>query len=70
MSELHPLATWIDEQQPKITRGEFANRIGTSAPHLSLFLKGKRGLSLEVAVNIERVTNGAFRPADLLTEAA
>lgn len=67
MDGQHPLANWIDE---RMSRGAFAKLVGTSEPHLSLFLKRKRGISLNVAVAIERVTEGAFRPSDLQTEAA
>ena len=67
MSDLHPLAVWIDE---RTTRSAFAKRVGLSEPHLSLFLSRKRGLSLKVAVAIERETQGDFKPSDLQTEAA
>lgn len=70
MTDLHPLARWIDARQPKMTRAQFAGRVGTSESHLSLFLKGERGLSLKVAVAIEKETRGAFKPSDLLVEAA
>lgn len=67
---IHPLATWIDGHQPKMTRADFARKIEVSEGHLSLFLKGKRGLSLKSAVAVETVTAGAFRPSDLLIEVA
>lgn len=67
MFDLHPLAIWIDE---RTTRSAFCKRVGLSEPHLSLFLRGKRGLSLKVAVAIERETEGKFKPSDLQTEAA
>lgn len=67
---IHPLANWIDGRQPKMTRADFARKIEVSEGHLSLFLKGKRGLSLKSAVAVETVTAGEFRPADLLIEVA
>lgn len=54
---LHPLADWIDA---RMSRSEFAERAGTSEPHLSLILQRKRGLSLDLAVRIEELTEGAI----------
>lgn len=62
MELIHPLAAWIDA---RMTRSAFAKLVGTSDPHLSLFLNRKRGLSLNVALAIERETAGAFKPSDL-----
>jgi DNA-binding transcriptional regulator YdaS (Cro superfamily) len=70
MSELHPLAAWIDKQNPKMTRRDFAEAVSISESHLSLFLKGERELSLPAAVRIERFTKGNFTCADLVKEAA
>lgn len=70
MSKLHPLAQWIDAHEPKMTRRDFAEAVGISESHLSLFLKGERELSLPAAVRIERKTKGEFTCADLVKEAA
>lgn len=65
---MHPLAKWIDSRKPKMTRADFADRVGMDDGHLSQFLNGTRGLSLKTAVAIERETKGAIKPADLLPQ--
>jgi DNA-binding transcriptional regulator YdaS (Cro superfamily) len=70
MSKMHKLAQWIDAQEPKMTRRDFAASVGISESHLSLFLKGERDLSLAAAVRVERKTKGEFTCADLVKEAA
>ena len=66
--ELHPLAAWIDQ---RMTRAAFAKSIGVSGPQLSKFLNRSGGLSLKVALRIERETDGTFKPSDLeVAEAA
>lgn len=62
MSDEHRLAKWIDERMP---RARFAELAETSESHLSLVLKGKRGVSLDLAARIESLTAGEF-PASLL----
>lgn len=43
----------------KISRAAFAERVGISQPYLSQLEAGKRVPSLELAVRIERETDGA-----------
>lgn len=59
----HTLAEWIDA---RMSRAEFARKIGMSASHLSLVISGERGLSLRQAVAIEQATERAVSTADLL----
>lgn len=63
MQTTHPLSAWIDA---RTTDADFARQAGISKSHLSLVLAGKRGLSLELAVRIEQITEGAFTAARLL----
>lgn len=65
MQTNHPLSQWIDE---RMTDADFARRVGVSKSHLSLILQGKRGLSLDLAVRIEEITEGEFPAARLLRE--
>jgi DNA-binding transcriptional regulator YdaS (Cro superfamily) len=62
---LKSLADWID---PRMSRAEFARRAGMSASHLSLVIRGERGLSLRQAVAIEHATQGAVSAASLLRQ--
>lgn len=50
------------------TQADFAESVGCSNPHLSLVLAGKRGLSLGLAVRIERATG--IPAASLMREPA
>lgn len=45
------------------TQSQFAREVGCSEPHLSLVLKGERGVSLKLAGRIDRRTGGAV-PTD------
>lgn len=63
MQAIHPLADWIDA---RMSRSAFAEKVGTSEPHLSLVLKRKRGISLELAIRIEDATDGEMTAAKLL----
>jgi hypothetical protein len=59
------LAAWIDA---RMSRAAFARSIGMSASHLSLVIRGERGLSLRQAVAIESATEGAISTAALLRQ--
>lgn len=61
--ETHPLADWLKRQNPPLTQAAFAERLGISDSHLSLAISGDRGVSLSVALSIERETNGAVPAA-------
>jgi plasmid maintenance system antidote protein VapI len=63
MAMAHPLAAWIDA---RMSRAAFADKVGASQSHLALLLQGKRGISLELAVQIEKTTAGEFTAARLL----
>ncbi len=65
MKTNHPLAAWIDQ---RMSRAEFARRVEISPPFLSQVLQGKRGMSLELSVRIERETGGEFTAARLLEQ--
>jgi DNA-binding transcriptional regulator YdaS (Cro superfamily) len=53
-----------------MSRSAFADLIGISESHLSLVLQRKRGMSLDIAVRIERETEGAVTAAQMQREAA
>lgn len=56
------LAKWISENT---TQAKFARDTGCSESHLSLILKGKRGVSFPKARRISEATGGAV-PIDVL----
>jgi transcriptional regulator with XRE-family HTH domain len=56
MDSPHPLKVWIDANT---TQAKFAREVGCSAPYLSYLLKGKRGVSLELAIAMSGATGGA-----------
>ena len=64
MEAQHPLETWLDKSP--VSRTDFAKSVGCSLPHLSLLSQGKRGVSLELALNIQRETDGAVTVEQLL----
>lgn len=64
MLKRHPLDIWLHESP--LTRTKFAESVSCSLPHLTLIAQGKRGVSLELALNIERETNGAVTAEQLL----
>lgn len=51
------LAQWIDA---RMSDADAARELGISKSHLSLILKGQRGISLELAAKIETLTGGEF----------
>lgn len=54
----HPLGKWLDDQGVK--QNEFAARVKCSESHLALVLGRDRGISLKLALAIERETEGAI----------
>lgn len=50
-------------QESSLTPAQWAIRLGISRPHMSTLMSGKRKPSLDLAVRIERATNGAV-PAE------
>lgn len=64
MNRKHPLKAWL-EKAP-INRTKFAESVDCSLPHLTLVSQGKRGVSLSLALNIERETAGAVTAEQLL----
>jgi transcriptional regulator with XRE-family HTH domain len=56
MESPHPLKVWIEANT---TQAEFARQVGCSAPYLSDLLKGKRGVSLDLAIAMSEKTGGA-----------
>ncbi len=65
MSTKHPLAVWMDSHS-EITQAKFAADAGCSAPHLSLILKGERGVSMDLAKRLSDLTGGDVRLEDFL----
>lgn len=53
-----------------MTDAEAARLLGVSKSHLSLILKGKRGISLDLAAKIEAMTAGEFTAVRLQRERA
>ena len=66
MQTLSPLALWAAKQGMSQIR--LAHELRTSESHLSNFLNGRRGISLDLAVRIERLTKGAIPAASLFTD--
>lgn len=64
MEAQHPLDTWLESADVK--RSDFAKNIGCSPSHLTLVSQGKRGVSLELALSIQRETDGAVTVEQLL----
>lgn len=56
MSEAHPLKVWIDDNT---TQAQFARDLEFSESHLSDIIKGKKRVSLELAVKISEATGRA-----------
>lgn len=65
MNMVHPLETWM---KARMSQREFARLVGIHESHLSNVLQGKSGLSLDLAVRIEGITDGEFTAARLLHE--
>jgi transcriptional regulator with XRE-family HTH domain len=55
----HPLADWIEANT---TQAQFARDAQCSESHLSLILKGQRGVSLSLAQRLSDVTGGNIPP--------
>lgn len=66
MNTDHPLAIWISG---RTTQAAFAKKVKCSSSHLSLVMKGERGLSLSLAGRIEEATNGEVGMPQLLEAA-
>jgi transcriptional regulator with XRE-family HTH domain len=62
------LQKWLE--QKKIPRTEFAKKIGITRHALYLYLKGKRQPRLDIALRIEKATNGEVRVEDLIKQPA
>ena len=67
MSTKHPLAVWLDEHED-ITQAKLAASAECSEPHLSLVLKGVRGVSMQLAKRLSDATGGAVTIEDFLVE--
>jgi transcriptional regulator with XRE-family HTH domain len=69
MTEKHPLTDWIEANT---TQAQFARDAKCSESHLSLILKGKRGVSLPLAQRLSDATGGNIPPRAFIrqTEAA
>lgn len=69
MSTKHPLAVWMDSHS-EITQAKFASDAGCSEPHLSLILKGERGVSMKLAKRLSDLTGGAVPIEGFLLDVA
>lgn len=56
------LSQWIDESG--MTRDDAAEKLGINRTHLDMLCRGARRPGLDLAVAIERLTNGAVPPAE------
>lgn len=65
MDGRHAIASFIDAQ--KASQAEFARDVGCSESHLSLFLKGKRGISVPLAKRMSAATDGAVPVTELVS---
>lgn len=65
MNTKHPLAVWMDSHSD-ITQAKFSADCGCSEPHLSLILKGERGVSMKLAKRLSDATGGEVRIEDFL----
>ena len=68
MNTKHPLAKWIKANKWKISQAKLASESRCSQSHLSLILKGKRGVSMELARRLSAATGGAVRIEDFLMD--
>jgi hypothetical protein len=64
----HPLALFIERRG--MTQRKFAAQIGCKESHLSLILKGKRGVSFKLAKHISNATGGEIPIESLPHEVA
>ncbi len=62
------LTEWLKKE--KVTKGEFAKRIGIARNTLYLYERGIRQPPLDIALRIERATNGEVRVEDLIRQPA
>lgn len=65
MSTKHPLAVWMDSHK-ETTQAKLAADCECSESHLSLVLKGERGVSLKLAQRLSAATGGEVRLEDFL----
>jgi len=65
---MHPLAAWIDRHSD-ITQARLAADCRCSEGHLSLILKGERGVSMRLAKRLSDATGGEVSIEDFLLEA-
>lgn len=69
MDTKHPLAVWMDGHT-EISQSKLASESGCSESHLSLILKGERGVSMKLAKRLSDATGGEVRIEDFLLAAA
>ena len=59
----HPLRQF--RKAVPMSLGDLAGKLGVSAATISRIENGKQGVSLALAVRIERLTGGSITPAEL-----
>jgi hypothetical protein len=65
MDTKHPLAVWM-EAHPDINQVKLAAEASCSEGHLSLVLKGERGVSIKLAKRLSDATRGEVKIEDFL----
>ena len=63
---MEKLARWLREN--RLTQQEFAQRIGTRQGTIGGLIRSLRRPSLDLAVAIERATDGAVKPSDWVVQ--
>jgi len=56
MKQSHPLRDWRLRQQPRVTLSALAKEVSVSPSYLSEVENGNKGLSLDLAVRLSRIT--------------
>lgn len=69
MDTKHPLAAWLGRHE-EISQSKLAAAAECSEGHLSLILRGERGVSMKLAKKLSDATGGEVRVEDFLMEPA
>ncbi len=62
------LRDWLEKN--RVSRADFAKRVGVSDVQITRVINGDRQASLKLALAIERETGGIVRPRDLMRQSA
>ena len=63
-----PLSEWLDRNRDKVTRNEFAKRLGIARQHVDRYARGDNGRrpGLDLAFDIENATSEISEGKDIL----